>query len=186
MVRYAGVDLAGSPLNPSGLVILEQLATPRVAYAGLLYGDEDLLYYIEKFKPYIIAIDAPLTPPHGSSYRRVDLKLLREGYRLLPPGWRGMRALTKRGMRLAEKLRGVGIRVVETHPGSALKSSRCSSLSELLSTMGLTVDIDLSKDLADALIASIVALKLKESCVEVYRDSDGEIVLLKPLCMQHY
>ncbi len=179
-MRYAGIDLAGSPRNPSGVAVIEHSRGLRIVFIGLLYSDEDILGLVERLKPVVAAVDAPLTP--GRGYRSVDLELIKRGYRVLPPGWRGMRMLYERAVRLAGIMRGMGVEVVETHPRSALKSSGCSDVYRLAEAVGITVNTVLSRDEEDALVASIVALKHGEGGVLVFKACDGEVFLLRRLC----
>ncbi|MBS7634583.1 hypothetical protein KEJ34_03685 [Candidatus Bathyarchaeota archaeon] len=56
-------------------------------------------------------------------FRDVDRRAIREGYRVLPPRLGAMRMLMIRAWRLYEMLSSNGVKVIETHPYSALKSS---------------------------------------------------------------
>ncbi|MEM0342439.1 MAG: DUF429 domain-containing protein [Desulfurococcus sp.] len=180
MVIYAGIDLAGSPRNPTGVALIKHNGGARIVFIGVLYSDGEIIDLLGVFKPNIVALDAPLTPGHG--YREVDLLLLNNGYRVLPPGWRGMRLLYERAVRLTRILCNMGIKVVETHPRSALKSSGCRNIYELVGKLSLPARTGLTRDEEDALIASIVAMEYARGEAVSFKAPDGEIFLLKPLC----
>jgi len=189
MVKYAGIDLAGSPRNPSGVAILDSTDTISMVFIGILHNDDEIIELLTRFKPVVVAIDAPLS--HSRGYREVDRLLLRHNYRVLPPGWRGMSMLVDRALTLVRSLTSMGIKVIETHPRSALKSSGCRSPSELAERIGLSFEKRLSRDEEDALVASVVAYGHDHGYTVVFRATDGEIILLKPICtgnlslMQH-
>jgi predicted nuclease with RNAse H fold len=131
---YAGVDLSGrSRLNKTCLALLERRKgewknLPRgkliEIYCGL--DDEDIINLIDKKKPEVISIDAPLSLP-DNTWREVDIKireLLREidpstiKWMLPPYKLKQMRVLTYRGIHLRELI-GNKIEVIETHPRAA-------------------------------------------------------------------
>ena len=120
----AGIDLAGVSHRPSGCCLLEGLK----AVTTLLYSDEEILDWVRKEKPGLIAIDAPLTLPPGrksiedrtdSHYRPCDRELRRRKIPFFPITLGPMRVLTKRGIMLREILEDEGFRVVEIYPGGA-------------------------------------------------------------------
>ncbi|WP_440059694.1 DUF429 domain-containing protein [Thermogladius sp. 4427co] len=176
MVKTCGVDLRGSPSRPSGIAVLSD----KVDFIGLAYSDSEIIDTITRFKPVLAVIDSPLS--HSKSFRNVDRAMIRLGFRVLPPGWRGMRMLVERSLRLASILSNYGIRVLETHPKSALKSSRCSSIDELARRMGYTVPGGLSEDEKDALVSALVGVAYLRGLVVEITDTDGSIFLLPPIC----
>lgn len=107
-----GVDLAGTPRNPSGFAKLcgDQLETREI------YSDADILELCERSRPKVVAIDAPLSLPARGNLRLADESLIERGFRVFPPTFKSMRSLTERGMRIASELRAKGIRVIEIHP----------------------------------------------------------------------
>jgi len=120
----AGVDLAGVPHRPTGMCLLEGLK----AKTTLIYSDEDILNCIQKEKPDLVAIDAPLTLPPGrksidertdSHYRPCDEELRRRKIPFFPITLGPMRVLTQRGIKLREILEKEEFRVVEIYPGGA-------------------------------------------------------------------
>jgi predicted nuclease with RNAse H fold len=96
-----------------------------------LATDEELIRETVAAAPDIVSIDSPLSVPDGWTpsqeqvvsgspiYRKCELALKRMGisvfWCLLPT----MRALTLRGMRLAEEYRSRGLQVIESYPGAA-------------------------------------------------------------------
>ena len=116
-----GIDLAGSRSRPTGICILED----NIANVYTVYLDSEIIDFALKFKPNIIAIDAPLALPKGKSLdskycvRECDKALWKMGIKFFPINFGGMRQLTLRGIRLREKLTGLGFKVIETYPGGA-------------------------------------------------------------------
>lgn len=122
--KVAGIDLAGVSHRPSGCCLLDGLK----ADTKLLYTDEEIIDWVRKEKPELIAIDAPLTLPPGrksiderneSHYRPCDMELRRRKIPFFPITLGPMRVLTKRGIKLREVLERAGFRVVEIYPGGA-------------------------------------------------------------------
>lgn len=119
-----GIDLAGSPRRPTGVCILNGMkASTHVAF-----GDQEILDLVERTKPDLIPIDAPLTLPNGRStiheragehLRDCDRELLRRRIRFFPITLGPMRMLTERGMELRKKIEKIGYRMVECYPGAA-------------------------------------------------------------------
>jgi len=177
----AGLDLAGSPRNPSGLAILS--LHREVLALKLVYSDEEILRTLAEYRPLVIAIDAPLSIPK-ESLRSIDRKMISLGYRVLPPGWRSMRMLSERAVKLKDLFeRNLNAVVIETHPLSALKSSGCSSIGDLIKGLKLTYKGEqASIHEVDALISSLVALKYFEGRSLTISEADGIIHLLGRVC----
>ena len=57
-MSVVGLDLAGVESRPTGLCVLRGMR----AETCLVYVDDEILKNIEKTKPGIVAIDAPLEP----------------------------------------------------------------------------------------------------------------------------
>lgn len=119
-----GVDLAGVHFRPTGICFLQRFE----ASTSLLYSDEEILDYVLKEKPDLVAIDAPLTLPPGrrsihdlndSHFRVCDLELKRRGIPFFPITLGPMRSLTERGIELRRKLERLRIQVIEIYPGGA-------------------------------------------------------------------
>lgn len=135
----------------------------------------------------VVAIDSPFSVPVGSALRRVDRTALERGFKILPPSWSSMRRLVYKSVGLILSLRP-GTTVLETHPRSALKSSRCGGVEELLARAGVQAPrgclelIESNKDVRDAVIAAVVALFFTTGVYEVVYANDGAIFLAPRLC----
>lgn len=179
MVIVSGLDLAGSPKRCSGYVSID-IDYRKALNIQCLYSDDEIIKQIDIDRPIVLAIDAPLIDK--PIVRDVDRKAISRGYRVLPPTLRGMAILTQRAWNLYNIIKNLGIKIIETHPRSALKSSGFKSIEELVYSLGIEIDRNSisNKDIADALICSIVAYcyYIKE-CIDVIRGSDGDIYILK-------
>lgn len=178
MVIIAGLDLSGSDKRPSGIAVIKDNS---FIFIGKLYRNTEIINTIIAYKPVIVAIDSPLS--FAERYREVDLLMKKLGYRVLPPGWRSMRMLIQRSFLLKTELEKYGIRVIETHPLSALKSSGCRTLNDLLVKLNFKINLEnLSKDEKDAVIAAIVAKFFYEKKSCIIKARDGVIHLLPKIC----
>ncbi len=61
--RFLGLDLTSSPKKPSAYAVLD--FNSRIAALGSLSSDRDILDSVERIKPVVVAIDAPLSLPLG-------------------------------------------------------------------------------------------------------------------------
>ncbi len=175
MVVVCGVDLRGVARRPSGVALLGE----GLLYVGVFHEDAELLELVKAYGPSVAAVDAPLSPAEG--FREVDREMLRRGFRVLPPGWRGMRALVERAARLSRELASLGVTVIETHPRSALAASGCTA-GTLLRMHGVELGRELTRDELDAIISAIVARYYAEGARAEVRGLDGCIYLLPRLC----
>jgi len=121
---FCGIDLAGSERRITGIAFLNENLE---VFTKSLYSNEEILNEIEKYKPTIIAIDAPLSLPKGRRdieernehhYRKCDVELRKYKIRFFPITLGPMRMLTKRGIFLKNILEEKGYRVIETFPGA--------------------------------------------------------------------
>lgn len=178
MVRVAGLDPSGSDKKYSGLAILDG---NQLIYINKLKYDTDILDIVLSYKPVVIAIDSPLS--YAEKYREVDLLMKKMNYRVLPPGWLSMKKLVERSIRFKQIFEKNNIVVIETHPYSALKSSNCCDIDELLKIHGIKLNRVLSRDEYDAIIAALVAKYYTENHVFRVEARDGVIYLLPKICM---
>jgi predicted nuclease with RNAse H fold len=120
-----GIDLAGSPKRNTGICTLKG---KRISSFATLFEDDEIVNYVKKSKPDIIAIDAPLNLPpgrktiedrNGEHFRPCDRELHRRGIRFFPITLGPMRSLTKRGILLKKRFNRLGFRVIEIYPGAA-------------------------------------------------------------------
>jgi len=119
-----GVDLAGSPRRPTGLCVLRGMrARTQIAFA-----DAEILDVIERVRPAVVPIDAPLSLPagrktihdrSGEHLRPCDRELRKRGIRFSPITLGPMRMLTERGLAIQAAIEEIGCRVVECYPGGA-------------------------------------------------------------------
>lgn len=179
--NVAGVDLAASPRGKTGIVVLEDTKEGVVLiYHGTLKTDTEIVSTLLANRVRVVAIDAPLTA--SSTFRRVDLLMIKSGFRVLPPGMKGMRELTERGIYLSHKLRNLGLIVLETHPRSSLKSSMCGDVEALARRHGLDISSLCNSDELDAFIAALTALYCIKSSCRIFEEVDGKIYLLPKIC----
>lgn len=177
-ICVAGLDLAALENRKTGIAII---CDNKVEYINVLYRDEEIISKIIEYSVKVVAIDAPLS--HAKGYRKVDLKMKKLGFKVLPPGWRSMKLLVDRAIKLKSLLEDRGIEVIETHPLSALRSSGYSDIEQLINELGIAINIENKhllkiKDVIDAIIAAIVAkLYLKSKTLKV-SDVDGTIHLI--------
>jgi predicted nuclease with RNAse H fold len=189
----AGIDLAGVSHRPSGCCLLEGLK----AETTLLYTDEEILDWVRKEKPDLIAIDAPLTLPpgresiderNGSHFRPCDMELRRRKIPFFPITLGPMRVLTKRGIKLRKILEGEGFRVVEIYPGGAqdvwniprARHNR-SGLREGLRKLGIKgLKKQCTDHELDAASGALVGSLFLEEEAEVYGDFESGAIIMPP------
>lgn len=177
MRLVGGLDPSASARRPSGFAVVE-LGDRRLLQVGLCYDDDDIVGAMAAVEA--LAIDSPLSIPEGGAFRDVDLEMARMGFRLLPPSWRGMSALTERSLRL---LQLIGVPAFETHPRSALRASGCHGVGELLDAVGISHgELPSSRDALDAVVAAVVALEVVEGSAVEVRAADGSIYLIPEVC----
>ncbi|MGC9071146.1 MAG: DUF429 domain-containing protein [Acidilobus sp.] len=174
---YGGLDLSASPRRRSAVALLEaeEIRTLSVR------TDEEIVNALASSK--LVAVDSPLTLPKGLGHRKVDRLLLRMGFRVLPASWPSMRALHERALRIASALQGLGVNIIETHPTSALMSSGCGDVAELVARLGLHLrSRPRTKDESDAVIAAIVALAYERGLSYIISAGDGRVAILTTFC----
>jgi predicted nuclease with RNAse H fold len=120
-----GIDLAGSVRRNTGICILHG---NTISQYRTVFDDKEILEFIVKGHPDLIAIDAPLNLPpgrrtiedrNGEHFRPCDRELLKRGIRFFPITLGPMRSLTKRGISLNKKFKRMGFRTIEIYPGAA-------------------------------------------------------------------
>ncbi|MGH7274392.1 MAG: DUF429 domain-containing protein, partial [Nitrospiria bacterium] len=191
-----GVDLAGSPKRNTGICLLKGMT---VTSCVTVYSDDEILAFIEKAVPDIIAIDAPLNLPPGRKsleertgehFRPCDRELLKRGIRFFPMTLGPMRSLTLRGIRLKELLTQRGDEVMEIYPGAAQdiwkivrKQGGLSKLRKGLEKLGLKGLVkNMNGDELDAVTGALVGrLYLKGQAEVLGNSSEGAIVIPKPI-----
>ncbi len=120
-----GIDLAGSPKRNTGIC---WIAGKRILACTTVYSDDEILDFVIRAHPNLVAIDAPLhLPPgrksledrNGEHFRPCDRELQRRGIRFFPITLGPMRTLTRRGIRLKRALSRRGFKALEMYPGAA-------------------------------------------------------------------
>jgi predicted nuclease with RNAse H fold len=123
--NVVGVDLAGSPKRNTGICTLKK---DSISLCTIVHTDEEIINYVEKEKPALVTMDAPLNLPprrktiedkNGEHFRPCDRELLSRGIRFFPITLGPMRLLTKRGIHLKRVLTRRGYAVIEVYPGAA-------------------------------------------------------------------
>jgi predicted nuclease with RNAse H fold len=95
--------------------------------------DDEMVARVIAISPALVSVDSPLSVPFGRTrvedddpgrsefgiMRRCERELKRRGINVYPCLLPSMQGLTRRGMRLATRLRRLGIPVIESYPGAA-------------------------------------------------------------------
>lgn len=163
MRKIVGLDLAGKDKNPSGYCVLEiNEFQERVTKILLLFTDEQIIDEIEKEKPELICIDAPLSFPSKGYFRDSDLALISLGFRPLSPVFPGMKTLVERAIKLKNILENKGYKVIEVFPRATEK------------ILNLKKERRVNKDKYDAFLCAITGKYYLQNKFEIL---DGEIVI---------
>ena len=124
-----GIDLTGSEQRPSGWCELRG----SEASTRMVKSDDEMVEAIAGTKPDLVSIDSPLSLPEGRQHvgdddptrsqygimRQCERTLKRRGINVYPSLIPSMQRLTARGLRLASRLRSIGVPVIESYPGAA-------------------------------------------------------------------
>lgn len=123
-----GVDLRSGPRYPTGLAVLGP--DRRLRHLSVVRTDEEIEAAVARWRPALIAIDAPLALPEGRCcadpacecarfgiFREIDRICAALGHRPFPTLLPSMVKLTLRGCTLRERLLTDGQRVAEVYPG---------------------------------------------------------------------
>lgn len=169
-------------------------------YAGIDVGkkvckmaiiDKELIYVgdynREKLqKVFAVGIDAPLSLPSRGAVRECEKKLLSLGIRLFPSGAPFFREIALIGMRIAEELRAMGLKVFEVYPyatrvmmGIAPRAKKRSKdgLEKIRSDLSQFFAIsDLSHDEIDAILSALTVKEFLEGRGFAVK-GEGEIIV---------
>ncbi len=191
-----GVDLAGSPKRNTGICLLKGMTVTTWA---TVHSDDEALSFIERARPDLVAIDAPLNLPPGRKsleertgehFRPCDRELLRRGIRFFPITLGPMRSLTMRGIALKDILLHRGNQVIEIYPGAAQdiwkigrKQKGLAALRRGLEKLGLKgLTRDMNGDELDAVSGALVGRLYLKGLAEVLGNfREGAIVIPKPV-----
>jgi hypothetical protein len=114
---YLGLDPASSEARPSGYAVLDEQA--RLLAVGLVTTDEEILGLASRWRPRLVALDAPLSWPVDpeSKGRQCEIQLAHEGIGTFRTTSRTIiRALVERGVALSAEMRSRGLEVIEVYP----------------------------------------------------------------------
>jgi len=123
-MKAVGIDLAGAETRQTGFCILDKNLNTKTS---VLYTDEEIIKEVERIKPNIISIDAPLALPKGRKslekinavhLRKCDKELTKMGIKFFPITLGPMRKLKKRGIKLRKFFEKNDFKVIESFPGS--------------------------------------------------------------------
>jgi len=172
-IKSVGIDLTGSEEKASGFATLSGTFVETIP----VLTDDEMVERILKVKPDIVSIDSPLSLPQGRCcgnkncdcakhgiMRYCELTLKRFGIGVYPCLIDSMVNLTMRGMKLSERLRKLGLNVIESYPGVAQDMlhipRKRKGLELLLSGMknfGIKgIREDITHDEADAITSALV------------------------------
>ncbi len=196
--RVVGIDLTGSAKRATGWA----LTNGAMATTKSLSTDDELVNETIAALPDLVSIDSPLSLPEGWQnpdtpcgqpiYRKCELGLKRMGisvfWCLLP----SMKSLTTRGMRLTQRLREAGLKVIESYPGAAQDllgiPRKGSSLEELkwgLARAGIHgeyLHTKVTHDEVDAITSALVGLfYLADDYIALGNAAEGHLIVPRSL-----
>ena len=195
-MKVLGVDLAGSPKRRTGICVMDE--NFRIIYVSSVFKDEEIIEIAKKFKPDLVAIDAPLSLPFGRKsldkksnihFRKCDKELWKLKIKFFPITLGPMRSLTKRGIKLKKVLENLGFRVIEVYPGATQdilgmprKQRGREKLLNALKERGIKgMSGNENVDELDAITAAYTGiLYLKGKTIEIGDPKEGTIVIPKP------
>ncbi|MEM5882944.1 MAG: DUF429 domain-containing protein [Candidatus Aenigmatarchaeota archaeon] len=193
-MKVVGIDLAGSEKRETGFCILDE---KMKAETLTLFKDREIIEEVEKVKPKIISIDAPLALPKGrpslsrkyKNYphlRECDKELLKMGIKFFPITLGPMRKLTERGIKLKKVFEKKGFEVIETFPGAAQdllkipRSKKKKELRECLIKLGIKgIRKNISEHELDAITCALVGKFYVEGKYLAIGDKE-EILMILP------
>ncbi len=170
-----GIDPSGGKA-PWGYALLRRIGDKELLIEDIGEDEERVIIeYIDKLvlankHINVMVVDAPLgfRLDNKALLRATDKVAISMGARLLPPGWKGMESLSRKGLLLYFKYSEVGVAVLETHPYSASRILNID-IRSLRKTLG--------SHAADALISAIVGFKWSIGESMVVCQNDGALVL---------
>jgi hypothetical protein len=177
-MKIIGIDLAGHTTNPSGFAVL----SGHTFKTQLVCSDRQMIDLCMQEQPAIVSVDAPLSLPASGNLRKADASLIKRGLRVFPPTFAGMLSLTKRGVRLAKKLRARKIRVIEIHPRTSgvmlFNTPKRDLWIAKLKKMGFRFQGGKSRHEIDAALAALTgALYLRGKTEEIGSAKEGTVVI---------
>lgn len=177
-----GLDLSSRECKKSGYALLS--TSFKIIDLGVFHFNSEILQYVATHKPNLVSIDAPLSLSK-CGFRNCERMMLRRGFRLYPTNIEWMKKLTERGILIADKIRMLSVKVIETHPTSSLRAAGFkgnyksnSEVADFLSSKwGINVPSRISRHIIDAIISAIAGIYYLNNRAIIFRADDGEIVL---------
>ncbi len=194
-MKILGIDLAGSEKQKTGICILDKKLE---AHCFCLFKDKEILELIEKEKPDLIAIDAPLSLPKGRKtlkrkskihFRKADKALWKLKIKFFPITLGPMRKLTERGIRLRQILEK-RYKVIEVYPGATQdilkiprKQKGLKKLQRGLERLGIEIlKKNPNGDELDAITCAFTGwLFLKGKYLAIGDKKEGQIIIPSPI-----
>lgn len=200
-----GLDLVASEKKGTGVAVLKG----NNVHTSKLFTDDEILNIILSSKAKLVSIDSPLSIPKGrTSYWDDDpqryLGITRECERILkkrgissyPCLINSMQKLTKRGIELAEKIRKLGIPVIESYPGAAQdimniprKQQGLCYLKNGLHEFGIQGDYlvnEVSHDELDAITSAIVGIFFWCGKFEALGNEDEDYLIIPNVSVNNH
>lgn len=190
-MKILGIDLAGSEKRNTGYCILRDDG----AKFGILRSDKEIVSLVEKEKPAIVAIDAPLSLPEGrkrieekneTHFRECDVMLRKMGIKFFPITIGPMRMLTKRGMGLEKKIGRIDkkIKIIEVFPGATydvygVGRKNKKEITRWAKKFGLDVRNAKTQDELDAVACAITGKLYSQGKAILLDGKDGAIAIPK-------
>ena len=177
-----GIDLAGVEKNPTGWALWKN----KVISTCHLYENQEILEHLTKFKPTLIAIDAPLSLPRKGTMRKADKEMYRRGYPVFPPRFPAMEKLTLRAMKIIQQIKREKLHIIEVHPTSTRKALKIPTkdwekIQNVFLHMGLKGDLEtrvLTSHEIDAVTAALTGYLYLQGKTELIGDKEeGYIVV---------
>jgi len=177
-----GIDLAGVEKNPTGWALWKN----KVISTCHLYENQEILEHLTKFKPTLIAIDAPLSLPKKGTMRKADKEMHRRGYSVFPPRFPAMEKLTLRAMEIIQQIKREELHIIEVHPTSTRKALKIPAkdwkkIQNIFLHMGLKGDLKtrvLTSHEIDAVTATLTGYLYLQGKVDLIGDEEeGYIVV---------
>ncbi len=182
-MTVAGIDLAGSPDNPTGVAFLTVEDGDKVVETELAKTDERIVSLLSSRDVSFAAIDAPLT--FSGSVRRCDGEIKHLG--ALPPTLSGMRMLAERGAALACRLNEAGVTPIEVFAAGSAKVLGVYAVDDFaaqkkllsLGISGHPAHRILTRDELDAVYAAFTAYLHEVGRTEAVGDEREAIIIPK-------
>jgi len=196
-MKAVGIDLAGVEKRETGFCVLDRSLKAKTC---VLFTNKQIIQEVERIRPDIASIDAPLALPKGrpslsakyKNYphlRECDKELARMGIKFFPITLGPMRKLTARGIKLRKIFESRGFKVIESFPGAVqdiLKMPRkqrgIEKLRKALIEYGIKGDINkekISSHELDAVSSALVGKFYLEGNYLAIGDPD-EILMILP------